>query len=99
VEAAFGVAVLVVVLMLCLAGIAAVSMQVRCIDAAREAARLAARGDERSAIAVARGVAPDGAVVQLRRDGGFVVATVVARSNLLPALHIAATGVSAVEPP
>ena len=50
-EAAFGVAVLVVVLTLCLAGIAAMSMQVRCIDAAREAARLAARGDERSAIA------------------------------------------------
>ena len=98
-EAAFGVAILVAVLMLCLAGIAAVSMQVRCIDAAREAARLAARGDERSAVAAARGVAPGGAVVQLRRDGGFVVATVVARSNLLPVLHIAATGVSAVEPP
>ena len=98
-EAAFGVAVLVVVLTLCLAGIAAMSMQVRCIDAAREAARLAARGDERSAIAAARGVAPGSAVVQLRREGGFVVATVVARSNPLPALHIAATVVSAVEPP
>ena len=79
-EAAFGVAILVAVLMLCLAGIAAVSMQVRCIDAAR-------------------GVAPSGAVVQLHRDGAFVVATVVARSNLLPVLHIAATGVSAAEPP
>jgi hypothetical protein len=99
VEAAFGVAILVAVLMLCLAGIAAMSMQVRCIDAAREAARLAARGDERSAVDAARRVAPGGAVVQLRRDGGFVVATVVARSNLLPALHIAATGVSAIEPP
>ena len=98
-EAAFGIAILVVVLMLCLAGITAVSMQVRCIDAAREAARLAARGDERSAVTAARGIAPGGAVVQLRRDGGFVVATVIARSNLLPALHIAATGVSAVEPP
>jgi hypothetical protein len=99
VEAAFGIAILVVVLMLCLAGITAASMQVRCIDAAREAARLAARGDERSAVTAARGVAPGGAVVQIRRDGGCVVATVVARSNLLPALHIAATGVSAVEPP
>jgi hypothetical protein len=99
VEAAFGVAILVVVLMLCLAGIAAVSMQVRCIDAAREAARLAARGDERSAVTAARRVAPGGAVVQLRRDGDFVVATVAARSNLLPTLHITATGVSAVEPP
>ncbi|WP_328589072.1 TadE family type IV pilus minor pilin, partial [Mycobacterium interjectum] len=35
------VAALVVVLVLCLAGITAVSMQVRCVDAAREAARLA----------------------------------------------------------
>jgi hypothetical protein len=99
VEAALGVATLVAVLVLCLAGITAVSMQVRCIDAAREAARLAARGDERSAVTAARRVAPGGAVVQLRWDGDFVVATVVARSNLLPTMHIAATGVSAVEPP
>jgi hypothetical protein len=98
VEAALGVATLVAVLVLCLAGITAVSMQVRCIDAAREAARLAARGDERSALAAARAVAPGGAVVQLRRDGEFVVATVAARSNMLPALHITATGVSVAEP-
>lgn len=84
--------------MLCLAGITAVSMQVRCIDAAREAARLAARGDERSAVTTARGIAPGGALVQLRRDGEFVVATVTARSNLLPTLGITATGVSAIEP-
>jgi hypothetical protein len=86
------------VLVLCLAGITAVSMQVRCIDAAREAARLAARGDERSAVTTARGIAPGGALVQLRRDGEFVVATVAARSNLLPTLGITATGVSAIEP-
>jgi hypothetical protein len=85
-------------LVLCLAGLTTVSMQVRCIDAAREAARLAARGDERSAIAAARGVAPGGAGVELRRDGEFVVATVTARSKLLPMLHIAATGASVVEP-
>ena len=86
-------------LALCLAGVTAVSMQVRCIDAAREAARLAARGDERSAVTAARGIAPGGALVQLHRDGGFVVATVTARSNLLPMLGISATGVSAAEPP
>ena len=97
-EAAFGVATLVTVLMLCLAGITAVSMQVRCIDAAREAARLAARGDERSAVVAARGVAPAGAVVQLRRDGGFVVATVTARPTLLRALHVTATAAAALEP-
>jgi len=83
---------------LCLAGITAVSMQVRCIDAAREAARLAARGDDRAAITAARGIAPGDAGVQLHRDGGFVVAKVTARSNLLPGLGITATGISALEP-
>ena len=84
-------------LVLCLAGITAVSMQVRCIDAAREAARLAARGDERSAVTTARGIAPGGARLQLHRDGEFVVATVTVRSNLLPTLGISATGVAALE--
>ena len=97
-EAAFGVATLVAVLVLCLAGITAVSMQIQCIDAAREAARLAARGDERSAVAAARGVAPGGAAVQLRRDGGFVVATVTAGPKLLLALHLTASAVAALEP-
>ena len=45
-----------VVVVLCLAGVTAVSMQVRCIDAAREAARLAARGDTGSAETAARAV-------------------------------------------
>lgn len=89
---------MVTVLVLCLAGLTAVSMQVRCVDAAREAARLAARGDERSAIDAARGLAPAGAVVRLHHDGEFVVATVTARSHLLPALGIGGTGVSALEP-
>lgn len=87
------------VLALCLAGVTAVSMQVRCFDAAREAARLAARGDQRSAVDTARRVAPAGARIQLHRDGDFVTATVVAHSKLLPALDIAATAVSAAEPP
>jgi len=89
---------LVVVLVLCLAGLTAVSMQVRCVDAAREAARLAGRGDQRSGVAAARRIAPSGAQIRLHRDGDFVVATVVARSKLLPALDIAAKAVSAVEP-
>ncbi|MCV7123498.1 pilus biosynthesis protein TadE [Mycobacterium lacus] len=91
------IAALVVVLVLCLAGVTAVSMQVRCVDAAREAARLAARGDDRSAVDAARRIAPGGASVQVRRDGEFVVATVVAHSNLLPTLDIAAKAVSAAE--
>jgi hypothetical protein len=88
----------VVVLVVCAAGLTAVAMQVRCIDAAREAARLAARGDETSAAAAARGVGPTGATLQLRRDGGFVVATVSGHSRLLPGVTIRADAVAAAEP-
>jgi hypothetical protein len=84
--------------MLCVAGLTAVSMQVRCVDAAREAARLAARGDDGSAAVAAQRVAPDGAAVELRRDGELVVATVTARSPLLPGVTIAAEAIAAAEP-
>lgn len=87
-----------VVLVLCAAGLTAIAMQVRCIDAAREAARLAARGDEAAAGVAARGVGPAGAALQLRRDGGFVVATVSGRSRLLPGVVITADAVAAAEP-
>ena len=89
---------MVVVLVLCAAGLTAVAMQVRCIDAAREAARLAARGDEAGAGVAARGVGPSGGTLQLRRDGGFVVATVSGRSRLLPGVVIRADAVAAAEP-
>ncbi|MGV0835659.1 TadE family type IV pilus minor pilin [Mycolicibacterium thermoresistibile] len=91
-------AAVVVVLALCLAGLTAVSMQVRCVDAAREAARLAARGDDDAATQVARNVAPGGAAVQVRREGPWVLARVSARFALLPGVTIAAEAVSAAEP-
>ena len=84
-------------LTLCVSGLTAVSMQVRCVDAAREAARLAARGDDALAAEVARNTAPDGAAVQLRRNGDLVVASVTARSALLPGVTVAAEAVAAVE--
>jgi hypothetical protein len=88
----------VVVLVLCLAGLTAVGMQMRCLDAAREAARLAARGDQHSATETARRIAPGGATVDVARDGTFVVARVDARSPLLPGVVIAARAVAATEP-
>lgn len=97
-EAAFAVAAVVTVLVFCAAGVSAVAMQVRCLDAAREAARLAARGDDRSASEIARRIGPDGAGVEVRRDGDLVVARVTARPALLPGITIAAEAVSAVEP-
>ncbi len=89
---------MVVVVVFCLGGLTAVSAQVRCVDAAREAARLAARGDERSAAEAVRIVGPGGAGLQLRRDGDFVIATVSARASLLPGIAIAAEAVAATEP-
>lgn len=84
--------------MLCIAGVTAVSMQVRCIDAAREAARLVARGDDAGAEVAARRIAPAGAVLQLRHDDDFVVARVSARSTVLPAVTIVAEALSLEEP-
>jgi len=93
---AFAIAALVVVAVLCIGGIIAVTTHIRCVDAAREAARLAARGAD--GVAAARAVAPDEAVVEVRRDGEFVTATVTARSRLLPGVRVAARAVAAVEP-
>jgi hypothetical protein len=86
------------VLILCVSGLTAVSMQVRCVDAAREAARLAARDDDGSAVVAAQRIAPDGAAVQLRRDGELVVARVTAKSPVLPGVTVAAEAVAAAEP-
>ncbi|CAA0081698.1 Apoptosis inhibitor [Mycolicibacterium vanbaalenii] len=85
------------ILVVCLGGLTAVTMQVRCVDAAREAARLAARGDDTAADRAARRVAPAGAVLHLRRDGHYVVATVTMRSSLLPGVSISAGAVAATE--
>ncbi len=92
------IAALVVVLVSCGAGLTAMAMQVRCIDAAREAARLAARGDQAAAVTAARVVGPAGATLELRPDGDFVVATVRGRSRLLPGVVISAGAVAATEP-
>jgi len=97
VEAAIALASIVTVVVLCVGAIAAVSSQVRCIDAAREAARLAARG-ERDAVVVAGRVAPGGADITLREDGAFVVATVRVGVPLLPRVELSAQAVAAREP-
>lgn len=80
----------------CCAGVVAVSLQLRCLDAAREAARLAARGDPAAATA-AVSLAPAGASMDLRRDGGYVVARVSTRSRILPGVLIVGEAVSVAE--
>jgi hypothetical protein len=87
----------VVVLVLCVAAVGAVAGQIRCVDAAREAARLAARGD-RSAARVSQRIAPPHADIRIRRDGQFVIATVTADAAGLPGLTLTAEAVAAAEP-
>jgi hypothetical protein len=98
VEAAIAIASIVVVVVLCIGAITAATLHVRCVDSAREAARLAARGDRESAMSAAARVAPEGADVVLREEGDLVVATVRARSPLLPLVHISAEAVAVREP-
>lgn len=97
-EAAIAIAALVAVLVACLAGVQAMALQVRCVDSAREAARLAARGDERMAVEAARRVGPAGARVQVRDDGHFVVARVSVAAPLWLGVELAAEAVAAREP-
>ena len=89
---------MVTVLVLALGALAAMVTQVRCVDSAREAARLAARGDDRGAAAAATRLGPDGSALQLHRDGAYVIARVTSRAPLLPGLTLAAEAVAAVEP-
>ena len=68
-------------------------MQVRCVDAAREATRLAgARGRALGGRRRSPHRAERGARVQVHRDGEFLVATVVAHSNLLPSVGYCRSG-------
>ncbi|MCH9668800.1 MAG: hypothetical protein K0U76_02850 [Actinomycetia bacterium] len=97
-ESAFAILALVAILLACLAGLTAVSMQVRCVDAAREAARLAARGDGGGAQRAAHAVGPQGAALHLRWDGDYVVATVTSKSVFLPGFSINAQAIAAAEP-
>jgi hypothetical protein len=100
VEAAMALAVLAVVLVSCLAGIACLIAQIRCADAAREAARLAGRGDADLAAAAVATLAPDGAVLSLGGSGDLVTATVTASAigGLLPGVSITASAAAARDP-
>ncbi|WP_051461506.1 TadE family type IV pilus minor pilin [Tomitella biformata] len=98
VEAALALAALIVVVVSCVGAILAVGQQVQCVDAAREAARLAARGDTAWAEEVAGRVAPAGASITVRVDGDTATATVRAQSALLPLVSFGATAVAAMEP-
>ncbi len=93
-------AVLAVVLVTCLAGLACMISQLRCADAAREAARLAGRGDSAGAAAAVAALAPPGASLSIGGSGELITATVSARpvGGMLPGVTISASAAAAREP-
>lgn len=100
VEAAFAVGTLVVVLGVVLAAMGAVVLQLRCVDAATETARLAARGDTDGARRAGERLLPGGAEVTVEVHGDDVVVRVRAAplGSALPGLRVGAEGRAAREP-
>jgi Flp pilus assembly protein TadG len=93
--------VLVLLLAVALSAVSVAGQRVRMQDAAREAARAAARGDDATARRLAHQYAP-GATVSIDRSGGQV--TVVAGGSMhllarwLPSVTVTARAVAAIEP-
>jgi hypothetical protein len=98
VEAALALGTLVAFLALAIGALTAVAGSVRCVDAARELARLAARGEPERGRAVAAQLAPDGARLELSRTGDTIAAEVSAQVVAPLPLHIGGRAVAAVEP-
>jgi hypothetical protein len=97
VEAAIAVGTLVTFLALALGALMAMTAQVRCVDAARELARLAARGEPERGRAVAARLAPDGARLELVHTGDTITSEVSAQLVAPLPLRIGGRAVAAVE--
>ncbi|MDT7743361.1 MAG: hypothetical protein QOE59_2439 [Actinomycetota bacterium] len=99
VEAAIAIGSLVAVLAVVLAAVGAVVAQVRCVDAAGEAARRASRDDPAGAQALVRDL-PGGTEVRVEPEGDLVhvVVRVPPLGGALPGLRVTAEAVAAREP-
>ena len=95
VEAAIAVCVLLVVMGLAATGLTALIEQMRCTDAAREAARLTARGERQRGEEAVDRIAP-GAGAVFRTDGDEVSVVVTKRGPL--GVPLSATAFAALEP-
>jgi len=83
-ETAVALPALVMVLALALWAVGAVNAQLRCVDAARLAARAVARGDDPStATSRAKSAGPPGATVRVTQTAGLVTVEVRAERPLL----------------
>jgi hypothetical protein len=100
-EFAAGLPALMVLLFAGLTAVGAVTTKAQCVDAAREGAIAAARGE--SGMAAAAGVGPPGAEVRVDEGGGDTVeVTVRARIRVLggglPVITVESRAVAAKEP-
>jgi len=100
VEAALGLAALTMVTVLLLAGLTLLTGQLRCTDAAREAARLLARGQPHEAATAVDTIAPPGANLAIHQAGDAITVKVTAHpaGGLLPAIELDATAYAITEP-
>lgn len=100
VESAIALCAFIVVLGLALAGITAVTDQLKCTAAAREAARLVARGEPDRARSAAADIAPSGARIDIAVHGDAITVEVGAEpaGGLLPGLRLTARAYAVAEP-
>jgi Flp pilus assembly protein TadG len=100
VEAAIALGAFVAVLALALGAISATIDQLRCVDAAREAARLLARGESDRARAVAAEIAPASANVAITVHGDTIQVDVRVKpiGGLLPGLQLHGAAYAIAEP-
>lgn len=100
-ETAVVLPALVLVLALCLGVLSTVGAQLQLVDAARESARLAARGEDADVVQeAARRAGPAGTTVQVSRKGQLLQVTARARTRplgLLPSFSLTARAVTESE--
>lgn len=100
VEAALALCSLVAVMVMVIAAVSAASAHLRCVDAARETARLVSRGEPQRAREIAAAVAPRGAAVDVRIAGDEVhVRVTSAVVPGIPGLSLVGVAVGVMEPP
>ncbi|UJW34643.1 pilus assembly protein [Saccharothrix sp. AJ9571] len=98
VEAAIALSALTAFFLLLIGGLVAMVDQLRCADAAREAARLVARGQPESAERAVREIGPVGAEYAVRPEGDAFTVEVVAGAKLLPGLRLNGHAYAMYEP-
>ena len=100
VEAATALSAVLVVLSLSLTALLATADQLRCVDAAREAARLTARGEPEEAKQAATRIAPPNATITITTKGDHIEVDIRSSPavDLLPGLALHAQAFAVREP-